>query len=120
MPPLALRRPKESVIARADRAREAGQWDAAARLYRTALDRNARKPAIWIQYGHALKELGDLRGAEAAYRRRGRCGAARQARSFAPTGRATPANGIRRRGSTRRRSAAIRAIRPSGCSMAMR
>lgn len=56
-------------ITRGDCARDAGRWDLAARHYRRFLDRTPRAPAIWVQYGHALKELGDLRGAEAAYRR---------------------------------------------------
>ena len=59
----------------ADRARDARQWELAAQLYRKALDRNPRNPAIWVQYGHALKESGELRDpdklaqAEIAYRR---------------------------------------------------
>src|SRR5207302_5110767 len=61
-------RREPSVISRADRAREAGQWEAAAGLYRMALDRKPRNPPIWIQYGHALKEAGDRAAAEAAYR----------------------------------------------------
>jgi tetratricopeptide (TPR) repeat protein len=63
-----FKRPKESVISRADRAREAGQWGLAARLYREALDRNPSNPPIWVQYGHALKELGQMEAGEAAYR----------------------------------------------------
>ncbi len=58
---------RESIITRADRARDLGQWDIAARCYRVALDRNPRNPPIWVQYGHALKESGNLAGAEAAY-----------------------------------------------------
>jgi tetratricopeptide (TPR) repeat protein len=61
-------RRKPSVISRADRAREAGQWDAAAGLYRIALDRKPRNPPIWVQYGHVLKEGGDRAAAETAYR----------------------------------------------------
>ena len=61
-------RREPSVISRADRAREAGQWEAAAGLYRIALDRKPRNPPIWIQYGHALKEGGDCAAAETAYR----------------------------------------------------
>src|SRR5690348_3453114 len=61
-------RREPSVISRADRAREAGQWEAAAGLYRIALDRKPRNAPIWIQYGHALKEAGDRAAAEAAYR----------------------------------------------------
>jgi O-antigen biosynthesis protein len=58
----------------ADRARDAGKWELAARLYREALDRDPDNPSIWIQYGHALKESGKLQDsgklaqAELAYR----------------------------------------------------
>src|SRR6266576_4241314 len=61
-------RREPSVISRADRAREAGQWEDAAGLYRIALDRKPRNPPIWIQYGHALKEGGHRASAETAYR----------------------------------------------------
>jgi len=57
-----------SGIARADRARDAGQWARAARHYRQALSEEPELPAIWVQYGHMLKELGDVPAAEAAYR----------------------------------------------------
>jgi tetratricopeptide (TPR) repeat protein len=56
-------------IARGDRARDRGRWDLAARHYRRFLERTPKAPAIWVQYGHALKELGELAAAEAAYRR---------------------------------------------------
>jgi Tfp pilus assembly protein PilF len=56
-------------IVLADRARDARQWDAAVRHYRTALARNPRNPPIWVQYGHALKETGSYVAAEAAYHR---------------------------------------------------
>lgn len=59
---------RKSVIALADRARDAGDWITAARLYRRALDRNPNNPPIWVQYGHALKESGRLEEAEGAYR----------------------------------------------------
>jgi glycosyltransferase involved in cell wall biosynthesis/tetratricopeptide (TPR) repeat protein len=62
------KRRKESLITRADRARDLGQWDLAVGLYRQALDRNPANPPIWIQYGHARKEAGQ-RDAEMAYRR---------------------------------------------------
>jgi tetratricopeptide (TPR) repeat protein len=55
-------------IYRADRARDAGQWSMAARLYRKALGLYPRNPPIWVQYGHALKESGLHAQAEAAYR----------------------------------------------------
>ncbi len=48
--------------------REARDWPKAAGHYKCALDFNPRNQPIWIQYGHALKESGRLRDAEAAYR----------------------------------------------------
>jgi hypothetical protein len=70
-----MRREPSVIISRANRARDAGQWDFAAQLYRKALDRNPRNSPIWVQYGHVLKESGGLREpdklaqAEIAYRR---------------------------------------------------
>jgi len=57
-----------SGIARADRARDAGQFPLAARYYRQALSEEPELPAIWVQYGHMLLQMGDVAGAEAAYR----------------------------------------------------
>lgn len=62
------RRSTETIITRADRALGAGQLDLALALYRQALARNPRKPAIWVQCGHVLKERGRLQEAETAYR----------------------------------------------------
>src|SRR5271167_1933685 len=59
---------KPSVITLADRARDAGRWELAAGYYREALHRNPQKPPIWVQYGHVLKESGQLAEAERAYR----------------------------------------------------
>src|SRR5271166_6283777 len=73
-PRRGLRREKSDVITLADRARDAGQWELAAGLYRKALDRYPRNAGVWVQYGHALKESGELRDpdklaqAELAYR----------------------------------------------------
>ncbi|MGH7091945.1 MAG: tetratricopeptide repeat protein, partial [Stellaceae bacterium] len=69
LPPLPPRRRRPSRITRADRARELGQWAEAARLYREALARNPRNAPIWVQYGHVLRQQGDLPAAETAYRR---------------------------------------------------
>src|SRR4051794_21421046 len=60
---------RPSLITLADRASAAGEWEIAARHYRKALKRNPRNSPIWIQYGHALKQSGNLTEAEAAYRR---------------------------------------------------
>src|SRR5947209_4797537 len=56
------------LLSQADRARDARNWSAAARYYREALDVDRSDPAIWVQYGHALKESGNLADAESAYR----------------------------------------------------
>jgi tetratricopeptide (TPR) repeat protein len=69
MPRMSLKRGKPSLITLADRARDAGQWELAARHYRKALNRNPRNSPIWVQYGHALKEIGQMAEAEGAYRR---------------------------------------------------
>jgi tetratricopeptide (TPR) repeat protein len=57
-----------SIITLADRAMRSWRWDTAARLYDQALKRNPNRPEIWIQYGHALKAMGQLNEAERAYR----------------------------------------------------
>src|SRR5438876_4036831 len=56
-------------ITLADQARDAEQWDIAAGYYRKSLDHDPHNWAIWVQYGHALKESHRLAEAEAAYRR---------------------------------------------------
>jgi glycosyltransferase involved in cell wall biosynthesis/tetratricopeptide (TPR) repeat protein len=73
---LPFSRKRQPSLARlADRARDAGEWAVAAALYSNALARDLRNPSLWVQYGHALKEAGNLRDpaklgkAEAAYRR---------------------------------------------------
>jgi tetratricopeptide (TPR) repeat protein len=65
----SLERAKPSLITLADRARDAREWELAARHYRKALNRNPRNSPIWVQYGHALKETGHVAEAEAAYRK---------------------------------------------------
>lgn len=54
-------------IAAADEQRDRRNWAESARLYRTALDLDDSLAHVWVQYGHSLKEGGDLTGAEAAY-----------------------------------------------------
>jgi glycosyltransferase involved in cell wall biosynthesis len=56
-------------ISRADRARDSRDWVSAAQYYRKALDQKPDNPPIWVQYGHALKESGNLADAEDAYRK---------------------------------------------------
>lgn len=75
LPRSRRRRRKLDIVPFADRARDARRWEAAARLYREALDRGPRNAHIWVQYGHALKESGERRDpdklarAELAYRK---------------------------------------------------
>ena len=57
-----------ALISRADRARNGKRWAVAARFYRKSLAARPANPAIWVQYGHALKESARLEKAEAAYR----------------------------------------------------
>jgi cytochrome c-type biogenesis protein CcmH/NrfG len=59
---------KESSRTRANRARDAGQWELAARFFADELDRDPYTAAIWVQFGHALKEAGRISEAETAYR----------------------------------------------------
>jgi TPR repeat len=58
----------EAMLLQADRARDAGHWEVAARTYREALRSLPKGPSIWVQYGHALKENGKVAEAEKAYR----------------------------------------------------
>jgi tetratricopeptide (TPR) repeat protein len=60
--------PRDSTRTRANGARDACQWELAARFYGDYLNRNSSDPAIWIQFGHALKEARRLSEAETAYR----------------------------------------------------
>jgi tetratricopeptide (TPR) repeat protein len=54
-------RRKQNFVDLANHARDERQWELAARLYRKALDRNPGNVGIWVQYGHSLKESGELR-----------------------------------------------------------
>jgi glycosyltransferase involved in cell wall biosynthesis len=56
------------LISKADAAREIRDWTAAADAYGGALKIDPSLAAIWVQYGHALKESGQLDAAEKAYR----------------------------------------------------
>lgn len=57
------------LIAKGDLARRARNWLQAVDLYRRGLDLAPQNAPIWVQYGHALKELGRLSESETAYRR---------------------------------------------------
>src|SRR5712691_7501555 len=56
------------LIDKADRARDVGNYAAAAGLYRRALAFDPRRTDIRVQLGHMLKELTRFGEAEAAYR----------------------------------------------------
>jgi SAM-dependent methyltransferase len=60
-------RRKKSAVLRADRAREARQWERAARLYLDALEQGPDDRALWVEAGHALKEAGKYSEAKVAY-----------------------------------------------------
>lgn len=59
----------DRLIRSADAARDARHWALAARLYANALVVAPKRADIWIQYGHALKEIGRFKKAERAYRK---------------------------------------------------
>src|SRR5258707_4961510 len=50
-----------------DEANRRRSWREAEAAYRAALEIDSSLTHIWVQYGHALKEQGDLDGAEQAY-----------------------------------------------------
>lgn len=56
-------------IAAADEQRDRRNWAESARLYRAVLDLDDSLDHVWVQYGHSLKESGDLAGAEIAYQK---------------------------------------------------
>jgi cytochrome c-type biogenesis protein CcmH/NrfG len=62
---------KDSPRIRANGARDAREWELAARFYVDELNRNVYDPAIWVQLGHALKEAGKTSAAEIAYHKAG-------------------------------------------------
>ena len=55
------------LLVEANTARDRRDWPTAAAAYGRVLKRDPDLAHIWIQYGHALKELDDLDQAEAAY-----------------------------------------------------
>ncbi|MCO6417031.1 glycosyltransferase [Siccirubricoccus sp. KC 17139] len=54
-------------VAAGDAARGRKDWIAAARAYRQALHQQPGEAGIWVQYGHMLKEAGNLKAAHEAY-----------------------------------------------------
>lgn len=64
-----VRTPARRAIMAADALRDARDWPAAIEAYERAVELNPRRAAIWVQYGHALKEGGERARAETAYRR---------------------------------------------------
>jgi len=65
---IALRKEADEALAAADAARDAKEWTKAANAYRQVLALTPERADIFVQYGHALKESGQLEAAEAAYR----------------------------------------------------
>ncbi len=61
--------PKGSPRTRANLARDAREWELAARFYADELNRNVYDPAIWVQLGHALKKAEKIPAADIAYRK---------------------------------------------------
>jgi tetratricopeptide (TPR) repeat protein len=57
------------VLLVADQARAEQRWSEAAEFYERYLGTRPHDAPIWVQLGHALKESGNLDGAENAYRR---------------------------------------------------
>ncbi len=57
------------LVAKADLARGRRDWKTAAQGYNDALEVEPDHHPIWVQLGHAIKESGDVAGAERAYRR---------------------------------------------------
>jgi FkbM family methyltransferase len=55
-------------LALADRALNERQWQLAARCYADVLEQWPNNAAVWVQFGHAVKESGKVAEAEAAYR----------------------------------------------------
>jgi len=53
----------------ADRARERGEWERAARFYLDALGSDAAVPELWLRLGDSLKAAGKSLEAEFAYRK---------------------------------------------------
>lgn len=62
-----VRSPARRAVIAADALRDARDWPAAVEAYAKAVELNPRRAAIWVQYGHALKESGELVRAEGAY-----------------------------------------------------
>ena len=58
---------RSAILQRAEVARSRRQWRRAAKLFQAALRRKVDDPPIWVQFGHALKELGHASLAEVAY-----------------------------------------------------
>ncbi|KQY45723.1 tetratricopeptide repeat-containing glycosyltransferase family protein [Rhizobium sp. Root483D2] len=56
------------LVERADSANRSRQWAVAEQYYAKALTHLPQNDGLWVQYGHCLKEQGNLAAAETAYR----------------------------------------------------
>lgn len=61
-------RVSHELVKSADKARDRKDWARAAKTYAEAVASGRVNPGVRVQLGHALKEMGDFEGAEAAYR----------------------------------------------------
>lgn len=66
---LTIKSKAVEIIASADSARDSKAWPLAADLYKEALSIEPERADIWVQYGHALKESGQLEYATESYRK---------------------------------------------------
>ncbi len=60
--------PERRRLSAARAAARTGAWADAKAHYRDLLDQSQERPALWLQYGHACKEFGDIGDAMDAYR----------------------------------------------------
>jgi len=66
--PVASSGSARQLLSAADQARDDRRWSEAAERYGQYLADRPEDAGIWVQLGHALKESGDMDGAEGAYR----------------------------------------------------
>ncbi|KAB8123959.1 hypothetical protein D3W54_06815 [Komagataeibacter medellinensis] len=69
MIPVLRQRRGRSFARQGDAARDRQDWPHAAAAYRNAVRLIPKRTDLWVQYGHALKGMGNLVDAELAYRR---------------------------------------------------
>jgi glycosyltransferase involved in cell wall biosynthesis len=60
---------RQQLLSAADQARDERRWQEAAEFYKQYLMVRPADAPIWVQFGHALKESGNLAEAESAYKK---------------------------------------------------